>query len=587
MKCIEDSYIVEREKKSMAKLQMRSGLERKKRLPLILTLAHSVIKKTGLVEYINDTVSWDPDRWGTSPGDLAQLLILSTFSDIRTPLTHLEDRFEGIDTSFFLSSVSKTASVNSFNAGRALERIGQADPEKLYETLALSVIKQAGIPTERLHADTTTISFYGDYDMTGLELTEEEQEELLQIERGYNKDGRPECKQIVVGQIVNESGMPLVQKIQDGSTPDVSWNAAAVSYLKEVQERGFRYGVFVADSKLVTHELVTSMNDPESRIPFVSRCPSNFEGKLEERCILRAYTEGCWEDMGKFHEGKGASCYRGQCFKEEICGAAMRLVVLESSTLKEKAAAALEKLREGLGQEIKKLEKKVFLCRADAEEEWRRFEGLSSVKLFQCRYTVEEEIKEKWPRGRRKADTVPRREARYRLKVEDITVKEKEGGEYLQKNACIVLISNVSEKEAGDRELLQTYKGQQVVENSFRELKSPSMASVVYLKNPERIRALGMLLAFSLLVRAVIQYRMREGLDRFRKENPEEKLRAGWGGRPLENPTYKLLFEHSVNCYFEKEGPGVYSYAWPSAETKERVGILLELMGIKLEELVG
>lgn len=75
--------------------------------------------------------------------------------------------------------------------------------------------------------------------MAGLKLTEEEQEELLQIERGYNEDGRPECKQVVVGQIVNESGMPPAQKIQDGSTPDVNWNATAVSYLKDVQEHGF------------------------------------------------------------------------------------------------------------------------------------------------------------------------------------------------------------------------------------------------------------------------------------------------------------------------------------------------------------
>ncbi len=40
----------------MAKLQMKSGLEQKKKLPLILTLAHSIIKKIGLVEYINQTV---------------------------------------------------------------------------------------------------------------------------------------------------------------------------------------------------------------------------------------------------------------------------------------------------------------------------------------------------------------------------------------------------------------------------------------------------------------------------------------------------------------------------------------------------
>lgn len=87
--------------------------------------------------------------------------VLSTFTDIRIPLIHLEYRFEGIDVSFFLGSASKSATVNSFNAGRALERVGQSDPEKMYQVMAFSAIKQAGIPTERLHADTTTISFYG------------------------------------------------------------------------------------------------------------------------------------------------------------------------------------------------------------------------------------------------------------------------------------------------------------------------------------------------------------------------------------------------------------------------------------------
>ncbi|MDE7415721.1 MAG: hypothetical protein K2N44_05290 [Lachnospiraceae bacterium] len=135
----------------MAKLQMKSGFTHKLKIPLILTLA--------------------------------QLLILSTFTDIRIPLTHLEDRFEGIDVGFFLSSASKSAAVNSFNAGRALERIGQSDFEKMYQVMALSAIKQAGIPTERLHADTATISFYGEYDTEKLDLTDEEKAELLQIEK--------------------------------------------------------------------------------------------------------------------------------------------------------------------------------------------------------------------------------------------------------------------------------------------------------------------------------------------------------------------------------------------------------------------
>ena len=99
----------------MAKLQMKSGFTRKLKLPLILTLAHSVMKQLGLVEYINENVPWDPSHWEMSPGDLAQLLVLSTFTDIRTPLTHLEDRFEGIDVSFFLGSASKSATVNYHN----------------------------------------------------------------------------------------------------------------------------------------------------------------------------------------------------------------------------------------------------------------------------------------------------------------------------------------------------------------------------------------------------------------------------------------------------------------------------------------
>ncbi|WP_373262907.1 hypothetical protein [Hungatella hathewayi] len=148
-----------------------------------------------------------------------------------------------------------------------------------------------------------------------------------------------------------------------------------------------------------------------------------------------------------------------------------------------------------------------------------------------------------------------------------------------------MLISNAP-GQYSDRELVETYKGQQVVENSFRELKSLSMASVVYLKNTDRIEALGMLLTFSLLIRAIIQYRLREGLREYQEKNPEGELRVGWGNRPLKNPTYRLLYEHSVNCYFEKEGCREYSFAWPTVETKERMSILLELLGIGLEELV-
>ena len=42
------------------------------------------------------------------------------------------------------------------------------------------------------------------------------------------------------------------------------------------------------------------------------------------------------------------------------------------------------------------------------------------------------------------------KEEKYHLKAEEITAKERE--EYLQKSSCIVLISNVTEEEEGEKE---------------------------------------------------------------------------------------------------------------------------------------
>lgn len=569
----------------MAKVEVKTMIEQKKILPLVMTLANSIIKQLGLVEKINESVEWDKAHWGVSPGDLAKILILSTFFDVRIALIHLERRFDGIDLSFFLSKDSKSSDVNSFNAGRALDRIGEIDYNGLYETMALSAIQLNRIPTERLHADTTTISFYGQYDTDTLNLSEEERKELLQIERGYNKDGRPQCKQVVVGQIVNEVGIPIASRTMDGATSDVEWNVVAVSYLKELQSTGFQYGIFVADSKLVTHDLIVSMNAEENRIPFVSRCPANFEGKLENRTIQRAYGCESWEEIGVFHTGKDASTYRGQSFVEEICGQPMRLLVLESSSLKGKAGQILVKAQESIEPFKKSLEKKVFLCIADAEEEVQRFKKMTCLKLFDCDCEIDKETVELWPRGRRGAGSKPTLSEKYRIQVKQIRQKEEKCREVLQSQSCIVLISNVVDGP-DDRELLKIYKGQQVVENSFRRLKSPSLASVIYLKNQTRIQALSMLLTLSLLIRAIIQYRLREGLKEFEQDNPGVKLKVGWGNIPLKNPTYHLLYEHAINCYFEKEGLDKYSFTWPTLKTKIEIEPLLMLLGIELYELL-
>jgi len=513
------------------------------------------------------------------------MLVLSTFTDIRIPLTHLEERLESIDTGYFLDAEDKSSYVNESNVGEAFDRISETDYDKLYETIALSAMRQYNMPIMRMHGDTTTVSFYGEYNIEKLELTDAEKEALLHIEKGYNKDGRRECKQIVVGQITNEYGVPVVSKALNGSTSDIDWNREAIRYIGGLAAAGFEKGVFIADCKLVTEEHISAMNNPEKRISFVSRCPANFEKKLESRTIAKAYGNGKWDEIGPISEAKDSTRYKVASFMEEVCGSSMRLLVLESDTLRKKAEQAIKQKRAGLATAVKNLERTQWMCLADAQAERERFLAMKQAALFDCDITIEKRVAEKWPRGRRRADAVPTVTETFHLHVQSITNSEQACREFLQRESCFVLISNVTDGMS-DEELVRTYKGQQVVENSFRMLKGPQLASVIYLKNPERIKVLNMLLTFSLLLRALIQYRLREGLKAFEEAHPNEKIPAGWGGRPLKAPTFKLFYEHSVNCCFERESLDRYSFAWPSAETRARVEPLLKLMGLTLENIM-
>lgn len=46
------------------------------------------------------------------------------------------------------------------------------------------------------------------------------------------------------------------------------------------------------------------------------------------------------------------------------------------------------------------------------------------------------------------------------------------------------------------------------------------------------------------------------------------------------------IYKHGSNCYFEKEVMREYSFTRPSVETRNRMAVLLELLGVTLEELV-
>ena len=66
--------------------------------------------------------------------------------------------------------------------------------------------------------------FHADFEVLLYDLTstyfEGEMEQNPKAKRGYSRDGRPDCKQVVIALVVTPDGFPLAYEVMDGNTCD-------------------------------------------------------------------------------------------------------------------------------------------------------------------------------------------------------------------------------------------------------------------------------------------------------------------------------------------------------------------------------
>jgi transposase len=92
--------------------------------------------------------------------------------------------------------------------------------------------------------------------------------------------------------------------------------------------------------------------------------------------------------------------------------------------------------------------------------------------------------------------------------------------------------------------VLDGYKGQARAERGFRFLKDPQfLASSLYLKKPERVMALLMVMTVCLLVYAALEYRIRHALKEHEATFPDQK------GKRIQSPTARWGFHYFVGIH--------------------------------------
>jgi transposase len=120
-----------------------------------------------------------------------------------------------------------------------------------------------------------------------------------------------------------------------------------------------------------------------------------------------------------------------------------------------------------------------------------------------------------------------------------LTVDAEAVARQARRNASFLVATNVLDPAAlSYQELVQTYADQHSVERGFAFLKDPLfLASSVFVKKPERIVALSLVMVLCLLVHRLAEHRLREQLTATGQTVPSQVK------QPTDRPTMRWMFQ--------------------------------------------
>ena len=279
-------------------------------------------------------------------------------------------------------------------------------------------------------------------------------ESQLNIDRGHSKDHRPDVKQILLGMRVTPERIPILANVENGNLDDKTWNFTFIQKMREALSLEMWENLtYVADSALITQTNLQLLNDP--RVPFVSRLPDTF--KVSEEVKRTAWAADEWQKIGPVGKGPDAAVYRFQPFERTT-------------------AHASDYFHWTLGVE------------------------------------TQSQPRKRNRRGRPKKGEVPVYDTVYVPCVRHFRRNEAAIETEKRRLSTFVLITNQKRELCPDPDVLKTYKGQEAVETRFRLLKNPQFVDGFYLKTPERIEALGIVLVMAMLLYGLLEHRVRQRL---------------------------------------------------------------------------
>jgi transposase len=110
------------------------------------------------------------------------------------------------------------------------------------------------------------------YDLTSTYF-EGEMKQNPKAKRGYSRDGRPDCLQVVIALVVTTDGFPLAYEVMDGNTSDRTTLRQFLTKIENTYGRAKR--VWVMDRGIPTEDVLAEMRSPERQTLYLVGTPKS------------------------------------------------------------------------------------------------------------------------------------------------------------------------------------------------------------------------------------------------------------------------------------------------------------------------
>ena len=454
---------------------------------------------------------------------------------------------------------------NDDQLAKNLDRLFDADRHSFMCELSSNAIDVYLLETSQIHNDSTSITFFGEY--------KNEDPEAVKLKYGFNKDHRPDCKQIVFGlNITADGNVPLTFELFDGNRTDDTTHIPNWNALREFL--GKDDFIYVADCKLCSQKNLDHIHEHGGT--FITIVPKNRSEIKQFYEFLKANPipwEYAYEtpNSRKQSETIVYKTYEGDPSKNGY-----RIIWVHSSSKeqqdKNRRENKIAKVDNQLTELSSRLNKYQLKSKQQIEEAIKKAIK-SASDLFQIQLIEDKKIVQRQvcpgkpgPKTRYKEEE----NISYRL---DWELNHKAIEDLATRDGIFPLITN-SDIEAS--EVLKTYKNQPYLEKRMYTVKSILNVAPVFLKKQRRIEAMTFLYFIALMIVSLIERNIRKNMA----EKKIEKLPILPNGMNTKCPTWNNINYFFRNVHLglvQKQGQIIHTTLKGITQTHEFV---LQLLGV-------